>query len=373
MRGFGWAVLTFMVMMSSSVGATTHCVSSADELNTTLALAQSDVDDPDIRIRTGLYLAPDSGWTIDIHENRGITISGGYLDAGCQTISLDASLTVLDGQDKARPLTIDTTFAEPFSGGKTITVSGLTFQNGLGDTVGGLKVSDAGPIYTGHILIERNIFRHNVASTVSEENSAGGLLAATDGDTFDGSTFLIVRDNLFDGNVALDASALQMYSNNSISITNNTFVGNRFTDASLPHRAVATGFTASNANYSNNIFWNNDPDNFLATFDIRVDDANFRRPGTVLVNNNVGSIDGATLTEAGTTNIDPAFVDEAGGDFRLTRTSNLLDSGVDAPNDGAGDADVKGSMRLQGLHIDRGAYESIAGIVFADDFEGHPR
>ena len=364
------AATTAALCASANATAVSYCVSSETELHDNLAAAQLDATSAEIRIRTGHYIAPAEGWTIDIHQSKGITVAGGYLDAACQTRSLDAALTILDGQNHARPLTIDTTFAGSANTTDPIVVSGITFQNGLGNTVGGLKISDSGPIYTGRVLVERNIFRNNVATTHVEENSAGGLLAATDGNGFDGATTLIVRDNLFDGNIAPDAAALQMYSNNSISVTNNTFVRNQPIDATLPSRATVTGFTVSTMHYSNNIFWHNNPERLHGTFDIRVDDAISSRPGTILVNNNWESLEGVTLSDIGSANFDPEFVDEVGGDFRLGATSKLIDRGTDAPADGAGDIDVGGLARMQGLHVDEGAYEAIPDDVFADDFEG---
>src|SRR5438270_633979 len=80
------------------------------------------------------------GWHVDV-QRRGIAVEGGYMDAACQVRSLDAASTILDGGLAARPLTIDTSFA-PAQTATGIIVRGLTIENGAGDRVGGLKISD---------------------------------------------------------------------------------------------------------------------------------------------------------------------------------------------------------------------------------------
>ena len=52
----------------------------------------------------------------------------------------------------------------------------------------------------------------------------------------------------------------------------------------------------------------------------------------------------------------PKFADEANGDFRLLGNSPCIDAGSDA--NAAGDSDLWGNARVQGAHIDIGAYEA---------------
>lgn len=52
----------------------------------------------------------------------------------------------------------------------------------------------------------------------------------------------------------------------------------------------------------------------------------------------------------------PKFADEAGGDFRLLGDSPCIDAGSDA--NAAGDSDLWGNTRVQGAHVDIGAYEA---------------
>jgi len=65
--------------------------------------------------------------------------------------------------------------------------------------------------------------------------------------------------------------------------------------------------------------------------------------------------------------IDPAFVDAAGGDYRLGSGSVAENAGDSAPVGGLGPFDRAHAPRKVGADVDQGAYESLA--IFADDFE----
>jgi len=358
------AVVALGLLLSGHAAAAVHCVANADELSAALLAAQQSSGSDEIRVRAGHYVAPAGGWRMDAQQ-RGVTISGGFMDAGCQTQSLDASLTVLDGQHSARPLTIDTSFAGQQTT-TSIVVSGLTIENGAGDNVGGLKISDSGPIYSGHILVERNIFLDNTASVYQQDNSAGALLAATDGSTPD-AVYLIVRDNLFAGNRAHDGAAAMLFSNNAIDVTNNTVSGNQSFDTTLATRTTISTFTFGQITYSNNVFWDNNPDALAATYDLRADNPFRADLDADLFDNDLQAVLGTPGMQVGNLAVDPRFTDAAGGNFRLAPDSPLRDAGTDTPLDGLGVADLDGMARVLGTHVDIGAYE-LDGI-FRDGFE----
>ncbi|HET7063980.1 MAG TPA: choice-of-anchor Q domain-containing protein [Rudaea sp.] len=372
--------LLFALSNAGQAFASTICAATADELTAALATVQAEkTSSHEIRIQPGHYIAPPGGWHVDVHQSGTLVIAGGYQD--CQTQLPDASLTSLDGNQIVRPLTIDTSFDQgvPFTGGK-VAISGLTFENGSGDRAGGLKISDAGPIYNGSILVERNIFRNNVGTAYSQDNSGGALLAATDGD-FTGNVFLIVRDNLFAGNRAPDGAAALLFSNNSIDVNDNTFTGNQTTGirTNEPPLAVHTPvaiFTLAQITYSNNIFWANNPENVDGTFDLRADSTVRAELAADLFNNDIQTLHGTPRNQDGNKAVDPGFVDAAQGDFRLIPNSPLVDAGKDDPEGGfaivglngvATAVDLQGEYRVQGLHHDVGAYES--GTIFRNGFD----
>ena len=344
-----------LAISANAVAATnTVCVGTAAELTSALSAlptSQSNSDATDIRVRVGVYTSPDGGWTASVTNHHDLTLRGGYLDAQCQQRGFDASLTVLDAHQTGTVLAIDTVEI-PAS---NIEISGLTFQNGnaapgFSSTVGGLKIGDSGPIGGGGILVERNIFLNNTTTSPG----AGGLLAATDG------TPLVVRGNLFAGNSAGNAAGALVFSNNEIDVSNNTFVQNHSTDATLSKRVVLDFFTFGGLKLDNNIFWDNGVGD--GVFDI---DLHGQATGATAVDNDIQAETGTPVQEVNTVHVAPGFV--AADDFRLSPQSPLIDKGENTPPGGASDVDLDGAQRIGDAVIDLGAYER-AG-VFANGFE----
>jgi len=354
------AVFTLALLgASGGASAETHiaCVGSAEEFATALSAlstSTSNNDADDIRIRIGTYVAPAGGWVGAVSNNHDLTIRGGYADAACAGQRMDASLTVLDGGDVDGVLTINAN-AIPNS---AIVVSGLTFQNGRGSSpfqssAGGLKVGDPGPVAGGSVLIESNIFRHNVGVAGPGEAAVGALLVATDGQP------LIVRGNLFVDNESPNASAAFLFSNNAIDVANNTFAGNVSTDTQLTQRVVLDYFTFGGLRLDNNIFWDNSTAAGIADIDVS---GQFRHAD--LRNNDIQSLVGTPVTSTGALNVSPGF--SAAGNFRLSPSSPLIDAGVDA-HAGPSDLDLDGAPRVDGAAIDLGPYES--SYIFVAGFE----
>ena len=364
--------------VATTAHSTEYCVSTAEQLTSALAAIEASPDEQHVvKIHTGTYLAPAGGWHVNVRPNGNIRVAGGYDgdNGSCPSQVLpDPGLTRLDGHQAERPLTILTELRpdQDFGIGGQITVSGLTFENGVGASAGGLKISDSGPIFNGSILVERSIFRNNVGTMYAEDDSAGGLVAATDGPDFSGNAFLIVRDNLFSGNRAPDGAAATLFSNNTIDVADNTFTGNQSSGVRqglpilIPHNAVTT-FTLSGVVYTNNIFWNNNPDNIDGTFDLRADNPIRASLAADLFNNDLQAVSGQPATSSGNVAVDPVFVDAAQEDFHLAGNSPMINAGKEQPEGGfaiiglngfATAVDVEGSFRVQGANIDIGAYES---------------
>jgi hypothetical protein len=362
------ALLALATLASMDAEAATFCVDSSDALTGALATAEANGEDNDIRLRTGMYAAPDAGFHIDLLDgHHSLSVTGGFTDDACAERTHAASATVLDGRDAVRPLTIETSqssgIADP---AHAIAVGGITFQHGSDTLVGALKISDSGPIYGGIITVEGNAFLDNDAATGVLEGGPA-LLAATDGPDFAGGTGLFVRNNLFARNAAPNAPAVFVYSNNRIAVSNNTFVDNVSTDATLDERVTFASFTFSGIDFSNNVFRGNNPDGAPATFDLHATNV------TDLVNNAIVATTGTPRSETGTIDADPHFVDAAHGDYRLAADSPLIDAGTDTPAGGTAAFDLDGVTRIEGAHIDIGAYERAAANaeqIFADGFDG---
>jgi hypothetical protein len=292
------------------------------------------------------------------------------MDESCAERSQAASATVLDGRGAVRPLTIETSrssgIADPDHG---ITVARLTFQHGRDAIVGALKISDSGPIYGGIITVEGNAFLDNGADSGVLEGGPA-LLAATDGPDFAGGTGLFIRNNLFARNIGPNAPAVFVYSDNHVDVSNNTFVDNVATDTTLDERVTFASFTFSGIDFSNNVFRGNNAASTPATFDLHATNR------TDLSDNAIAAVAGTPRSESGTIAADPRFVDAAHGNYRLADDSPLIDAGTDAPAGGAAESDLDGVARLQGAHLDIGAYELGAPVsadaIFADAFDDAP-
>ena len=333
--------------------ANVFCITSPDDLTNALASLSTSAEntDPDeIRIHTGIYFAPPGGWISSVTTHHALTIRGGYTDDGCTQQTLNASMTVLDGNDASGVMTINT----PLSPNSDIEVSGLTFQHGKASNpsescAGGLKIGDPNPISGGRILVERNIFRDNSALSNGFSHAVGGLLAATDGDS------LIVRGNLFANNSSPNEAAASFYSNNEIDVRNNTFTGNHSTDAILQTRVAVDFFTFAGLMLSDNIFWSNATG--AGEFDINLSG---QLTHATLVNNDIQTATGTAKSATGTLQVDPQFV--GADDFRLAASSPLIDAGVDIVPGGLASVDLDGSPRIDAEAIDLGAY--VRAVIF---------
>ena len=100
---------------------------------------------------------------------------------------------------------------------------------------------------------------------------------------------------------------------------------------------------------SNNIFWGN----ALAAgvFDI---DLGGQFVGATLANNDIEASTGTPVAEAGTLSVDPGFA--AIADFRLARSSPLIDAGTNDAAGGLAGIDLDGSPRIEhgGLQVSNG-------------------
>ncbi len=133
--------------------------------------------------------------------------------------------------------------------------------------------------------------------------------------------------------------------------------------------------TAVTENIENNILWaNKGLSGSTAIGDVDVSIADSPNTGsTVNVANNVYSLLlGAVVTSQNNLNVDPRFVFPGGGDFHLLSGSPAIDAGLDMLPGGLPATDVEGNPRLNGTHVDIGAYEygPLTDRIFGDDLGG---
>ena len=342
-------LLASLALVPGTSQAVDFCVGNSTDLEAALlASAVNGATADTIQVRVGTYLSPANGFGAAAAFGAGdsITIEGGWMSTElipCATQSTDPSLTIIDGEG-VRPAML----LRHQTGGGNMTVRNLTIQNGLrnvgmtGDDRGGGLYAAGFAGYVGDVLVERCIFRGNVATLLG-----GGLQATSDGGA------VTVRNNLFVGNTASQGAAMYVFGNGGISyVNNNTATGNVSTSAS--NNSVALSADGSNTVLvTNNIFWGN---TLPTQSDVLVSEL-------VLLSNDIERPSAAP--PAGNFSVDPQFV--GASDFRLKPTSPLIDVGIDSPAGGVPALDLAGLPRIQGDAIDLGAYEF--DNLFKDSFE----
>lgn len=143
---------------------------------------------------------------------------------------------------------------------------------------------------------------------------------------------------IFNGNECTKGTAA--VADMSMNIRNSVFVNNKSADYLFwgPYQ---------NFTFNNNIVWNNQvkyPFVYYA--------GSFPVPTTTSHSN----IQGGIQPGEGNMSVDPMFVNEAAGDFRLSCESPLINKGTNE-NTGENDTDIDGNSRKFGAFVDMGAYE----------------
>jgi hypothetical protein len=314
------------------------CAHTGDEIQNALDQIVFVGEDTTIRIVGGTYARP--LWISLTEQSPIIDISGGW-NPDCS--AQDGGATILDGQHAHQILYIDS-----FGNARAqVRISRISFVAGevpdstLGGLPGGLDIWG-----TSGIVIEQNVF---VANTADEHTPAAlGVWGPISGS-------LILRNNLFVGNVGLHAASIRSDAPLVI-VAGNTIVGN-------PGNASSTGgLTLDGAApyvVVNNILWSNEGGDLYL----------YGTGAQLLFHNDIGVLGGtpADPNSEGNVSVDPYF---APGilNFSLAPDSPLVNAGYDLSAADIGAWDIDDAPRQQGVHVDIGAYES--DVLMRDGFEG---
>ena len=322
-------------------GAATYCAHTALELQIDLTAAAGSGQDNTIHVVSDTLVTSGGPFSYLSTSGFALTIDGGY-DNTCTKQDLMPGMTVLDGGDATRVLTIQ-------SNG-SVDVRHLTIQHA---SYGG-SAGAAGQIYLTAAKVATfadNVVRDNVSGY-----SVGGFY-------FGGIGILRLENNLFVGNTAPTAAAFatDMGDNSTIYITNNTIAGNTDTVDNNWIATIGGGSTTMFAYVSNTISYRNTGNGLY----------DYRMPGFENVQFNYddfGSISGSSPApgSGNNVNVDPKFVGV--GDYRLQPTSPLINAGTTSPAGGLPATDIAGDSRTFANHVDLGAYES-GDRIFANDFD----
>lgn len=336
--------------------ASNYCVGTAQGLRDALDDAATNNQDDTIKVAAGTYFGAE-GSTVSFEysttQNRALTIAGGY-DSGCVRHG-GAGRTVLSGSYMRQVLRL-------FSGsGNTgaISVSNLTVRYGETEGPGGgmyiggpSSVFEAG--FRGNVKVERVVFVENNSGA-----TGGALEIATNKGT------VIVRGNLMAFNDCVtDFCAFRISSHSTAAdpvlsyIGGNTFAYNRCTPGAPLCDTPGVQLRGNHVSVIyNNLFAGHDGGDL---------EFNTSSVDAELYFNNIESITGTPVTEVGTVDLDPEFIDVLAYNFRLDIASPLIDLG-NAPY-ALPTIDLDGRSRIVGSAPDLGAYES-RDQIFADGFD----
>lgn len=234
-------------------------------------------------------------------------------------------------------------------GANNATLDGFTVRGGKANNIwvsilrygAGMYIRDVSPtvsncIFTGNVagydgggMYIRNseVSVSNCLFTDNSSRHGGGMYI------HDSSS--VISSCAFVKNNAVNAGALYNSGSFELVVANSTFAGN-----TSDKGATIVGYSVS-LSITNSILWND------TRFEI------LKGGVDTVMSVRYSAVRGGYEGE-GNISIDPRFVSEAGGDFRLRPDSPCLDAGI---TDGTPTTDILGIPRLQGSGIDMGAYE----------------
>jgi hypothetical protein len=230
----------------------------------------------------------------------------------------------------------------------TGTVAGNQITS-IGQGVRLMAITDAG------LAVDYTVERNRINTSLPSESNVGILFDLRGAGTYQVRAFSNVVDRVAGCNCGGNAGISVLVLENPVvvaSLTNNTVHGTQTATAfDLSVRTVSADVTF---NLFNNIASQSDHSGF------RIDNDGSALALAADANDSFanGQPDDFLGLPAGTVlDVDPQYVDAAGGNLRLQPYSPLINVGVDLPPGGTSDFDADGAPRILGPQIDIGAYE----------------
>jgi hypothetical protein len=358
-------IASLLLCATAPARAANFCVSTGEQLANALADAASNGQPDNVRVRSGV-LTRASAATHDYTYSsiEGLDLSGGWTGASgaCTTQNQQAGQTLLDGELAGGILYVQVL---PSSAG-TFSIRNLGFYRGaMQDNLYGSVSIEVAAATTAKVLFSRN----SITQSISDNGGTAGLHVAIN------SGEIRVTGNLIVGNASQGTSgnggAEILTSNGALTyFTNNTVSGNSRNSAQIGASGVY--FRAMSPMWiSNNVITGNINVPAVAnqfTLDTNSSGAQFHLAHNHLGLTAFGAISSShALSESGTLYGDPGFV--SANDRRPRPDSILVDSGLSNAPGGIETIDISGLARPQGAAIERGAYELVGPLVFANGFD----
>jgi hypothetical protein len=343
-----------LMALAASAHAEIYCVGDGTILQLALhASAQSPTVNDSIRLEAGTYhtTSPDGFYAAFGNDNTGnLDISGGW-SSGCQ-VRLPGRRSTIDGELTRPGMRLYGTLGVH----GRVRITNLEFVRGRAT---GQHISGGLTVDRGYdIEIESNVFSDNALENANTVAGAG-LYAVSEG-------AISVRNNLFVRNdadspasPAAGGAAVYCYGSGGVGRFINNTVYDNTADAGASSDVGGVyvgGLAACGWDVANNSLWGN-PGLDLSLGSVSVS----------MRNNDLQNRGGSETPSASSGNFSasPQFLSAT--DFRLKRSSPLVDAGLDAAGGGVTGGSLDGGPRLVGPHVDIGAYE--LDRLFADGFD----
>lgn len=317
------------------VHAATFCVDNSAALATALTTAQSNNQDDTIDIVVGTYLlSSELQYVAAVAETHALYILGGHAP-GCPGPPATSGVTVLDGQNMVRQLTI--------AAKGPVGLGYITFVHGHPTQYAGGALNLTNTSSTSATYVFSNVF---VANKAADNNTGGAMYVSSQGDVHLWSNAVYANSG--------SVSAAYLSNTGNTYINGNTIVGNQL----INHVGIGALDIAGTGHYwlANNILWNNE------SYDV------FDQNGSVdYAYNDIGVMGNfPPLSISHELSVDPGFSGFFG--VSLGPDSPLINAGLDNPPGGVGGCcDANHGPRLVGEHVDIGALES--DVLFRNGYE----
>ena len=201
---FLFAVLIMLFILSATAYGAVFNVTTPAEFQDALNTAASNNEDDTINAASGTY-AITTTLTCNAAENYALTIIG----AG-------AGFTILDGGGSVQILNI--------SSSAPISISGITFRNGISGNGGGLHAG-ASEITVSDAEFSSNIAENGGGAYISANSLSGSATVILSNNTFNNNKLIAgAHSEVFGGGVYI--SAISSSGSSAIILTNNTFNSN---------------------------------------------------------------------------------------------------------------------------------------------------
>ncbi|HEX5123748.1 MAG TPA: choice-of-anchor Q domain-containing protein [Rhodanobacteraceae bacterium] len=252
---------------------------------------------------------------------------------------------------------------------------------------------------SGHVDFTLNTLTGNTASNPNGGPCRGGGLFASAGD----NSSQQLRGNVYSGNEQLfctngatgDAAELDASGAAFLYVFDETWTQNSIDNDPGVYEVFMQASPGGNITAANGLITHGTWGGLLASSDaagtiyitnytiadnpvlgVRGIGGNTYLANTLLWNNgtDLPDLEGGATQEFGLYGVDPSFVDEANGDYRLAAGSAAIDAGTNTPPGGLRFTDLDGNPRPYNGTADIGAYEYQGGApadrIFADGFDG---